>query len=599
MARYYRQNIEQLSSNYEAVFATYQKLSEAVFYSAIDKDATASLLLMALKNKNEMNASRAKLLESMTPIYSRLKEMGIKQFQFHLPDNTSFLRLHEPLHYGDTLAGFRHTVRIVNRDKTPAYGFEEGRAASGFRYVFPIVRNKNHLGSVEFGIDYDAVASSMQVHSGAKYALIVKKDAATKPSIFKNEMNSFSPFSISSDYLLEGKDKREFREMEVALAAKANNIAAKLIDQKPFSKAIEFRDSMYTVSFYPIKDVRGVHAAYLIEYKKDPIYAFYNTSFIRTFGVYTLFMAILLFVIFLVNKKRQNIWELNSSLEQKSAELQAILDASGGGLAILDEAGNFLYGNSAFCVKLGYEKDELSVLDMYKIGTKQQLQETKDAMNEAFASGSCFNFKKICVAKNGRNVIFSMQLTRLPNNKTLILSAVDITKDMEYAKSLELKAATDSLTKILNRRSLEVGIQEAVMLATQKNKELCLVVMDIDSFKAINDTYGHSIGDAVLREFSGLVAKNIRSGDIFGRWGGEEFLLACEGLSLVKAVALAEKIRGRVEAGSFDGLPKITCSFGVSAMKEGDTMGSLFDRADSAMYRAKNNGRNRVEAEAI
>jgi len=593
--RHYRQNIEQLSSGYEAVFVKYQKLSEAVFYSAIDTNDTAALLMRALRNNNEMNQSRAQLLESMQPIYLKLKELGVKQFQFHLPDNSSFLRLHEPLLYGDTLAGFRHTVRIVNRDKVAAYGFEEGRAASGFRYVFPIMRGVNHLGSVEFGIDYEAIVSSLQILSGARYALIVKKDAVGKPDIFKKELGNFTPFSICDDYLLESKDKKDFRELENTLGATTKDIAQKCASQKPFSTSVDFKGGVYTVTFYPIRDIRGVHTAYLIEYKKDPIYGFYSASFIRTFGVYTLFMGILLSVIFLVNKKRQNIWELNASLKQKSAELQAILDASGGGLAILDEEGHFLYANSAFSLLLGYAKDELAALDIYKIGVAEQKEETRESIEEAIISGSCFNFKKICTTKNGEKVIFSVQLTRLPGNKSLILSATDITKDIEYARSLEIKAATDSLTKVSNRRSLEVTMQEAMESAQEHGDELCFVVMDIDNFKSINDTYGHAVGDAVLRDFSALVSKTIRAEDIFGRWGGEEFLLVCDGLSVEKSVALAEKIRGRVEANRFDGLPSVTCSFGVAGMDSDDTPQTLFDKADGAMYEAKKAGRNRVE----
>ncbi len=593
--RRYIQNIEQLSIGYEAVFAKYQKLSEAVFCSAIDNNSTYSILIKALKDKNEVNSSRVKLLNTMLPVYLKLKELGVRQFQFHLPDNSSFLRLHEPLSYGDTLEGFRHTVRIVNRDRVAAHGFEEGRAASGLRYVFPVMQGVNHLGSVEFGIDYEAIVSSLKMLSGARYALVVKKDAVGKPDMFKKELDGFTSFKICDDYLLEGKEKKEFRELEKQLIESVKDISKKCASQKPFSTSVDFRDGVYSVTFYPIKDIRGVHAAYLIEYKKDLAYGLYSADLMRAFGVYTLFIAILLSVIFLVNTKRKNIWELNASLEQKSEELQAILDASGGGLAILDGEGRFLYTNSALSLHLGYAKDELLGLDIYKIGEESQKDETKEFIEEALISGSCFNFKKICISKKGKRVVFSMQLTRLPDGRSLILSAADITEDIEYAKSLEIKAATDSLTRVSNRRSLEVSMQDAMNQAIAHGKGLCFVVMDIDNFKTINDTYGHAVGDAVLREFSALVSTTIRTEDIFGRWGGEEFLLVCEGLSIEKAVFLAEKIRGRVEANRFEGLPSVTCSFGVACMTQEDTVQTLFDKADAAMYEAKRAGRNRVE----
>ncbi len=593
--RHYRTNIQELSSQYESVFLEYQKLSEAVFYSVIDNNSTKAILKKSLEDEKYEAESRRKLTETMLPVYQRLKDLGLKQFQFHMPDNTSFLRLHELGHYGDTLLSFRHTVSLVNRDKKPVFAFEEGRAASGFRYVFPIMQGENHLGSVEFGIDYEAIMSSLQSLSGARYALIVKKDALGKPDMFAGAKRSFAPFAICDDYLLEGQDKREFREIEGALDAKSKVIKNKCTAQRPFCLPVEIGGETYTVSFYPIKDIRRVHTAYLIEYKKDPAYAFYRASFIRTFGVYTLFMSVLLTVIYLINKKRQNIWELSNSLRRKSEEMEAVLEASGGGLAILDEKGRFLYANTAFCSKLEYEKDEIMGLDIFALCVDAEYQSLKEAIDEALISGASYNIKKTLVSKRDNGFIFSIQITRMPDGHSLILSANDITEDVEYAKTLEHKASIDELTGVLNRRSIEAMLMEAAMNAKNTDKPLSVVVMDIDNFKSINDTYGHQIGDSVLKEFARIVEGEIRTSDIFGRWGGEEFVLICYGTNAKNALLVAEKIRASVEAKRIEGLPAITSSFGIAELMVTEGWDELFVRADQAMYRAKQSGKNRVE----
>ena len=124
------------------------------------------------------------------------------------------------------------------------------------------------------------------------------------------------------------------------------------------------------------------------------------------------------------------------------------------------------------------------------------------------------------------------------------------------------------------------------------------MIFDIDHFKRINDKYGHAAGDTVLRELVTVVNANIRSGDHFARWGGEEFILLCSSTSLESACTLAEKIRSAVSGHLFDikASPlSVTLSIGVTNCKAHDDFESTLKRADAALYGAKNYGRNLVE----
>jgi diguanylate cyclase (GGDEF)-like protein len=120
-------------------------------------------------------------------------------------------------------------------------------------------------------------------------------------------------------------------------------------------------------------------------------------------------------------------------------------------------------------------------------------------------------------------------------------------------------------------------------------------MFDIDHFKFVNDTYGHQAGDAVLKETAKLISKHIRDADLLARYGGEEFMILTPHTDRENAFMLAKKLRETVRTARFNGVQHITCSFGVAQFHSSDTIDSFLKRIDDALYRAKNNGRDRVE----
>ena len=161
------------------------------------------------------------------------------------------------------------------------------------------------------------------------------------------------------------------------------------------------------------------------------------------------------------------------------------------------------------------------------------------------------------------------------------------------------EALTDPLTGLYNRRAMDQHLD--AIWATPKAGSLAIVVMDIDFFKRINDTYGHADGDSVIRWVAATLCRCIRAGDSAFRYGGEEFLALLPNTSLEGAISLAESIRGRIEACHQAFTPHwqlpLTVSLGVASRKHQDDPASLFERADRALYRAKHDGRNRVAHE--
>jgi polar amino acid transport system substrate-binding protein len=165
----------------------------------------------------------------------------------------------------------------------------------------------------------------------------------------------------------------------------------------------------------------------------------------------------------------------------------------------------------------------------------------------------------------------------------------------KYNEKLELLSSTDKLTGIANRAKLDEILEQQEQLFQRYEQKFSVMILDIDFFKAVNDGFGHQTGDRVLVEFTSLIQKNIRTTDILGRWGGEEFMIISPKTQLKNTIVLAEKLRGLVENHGFDRIGSLTASFGVAEYnKTVNSIEELIGQADNALYQAKKEGRNRV-----
>jgi two-component system cell cycle response regulator len=168
--------------------------------------------------------------------------------------------------------------------------------------------------------------------------------------------------------------------------------------------------------------------------------------------------------------------------------------------------------------------------------------------------------------------------------------------------SIEM-AITDALTGLFNRRYMESHIGALVEQAAARSKPLTVLLLDIDYFKSINDTYGHDAGDDVLREFAIRIKKSVRGIDLACRYGGEEFVVVMPETDMAVAAVVAERLRRRIAGEPFPiqqgtAQVEITVSAGIAALGRNEKAAGLLKRADQALYRAKRDGRNRVVPDA-
>ncbi|MEK4715829.1 sensor domain-containing diguanylate cyclase [Sporosarcina sp. FSL K6-5500] len=164
---------------------------------------------------------------------------------------------------------------------------------------------------------------------------------------------------------------------------------------------------------------------------------------------------------------------------------------------------------------------------------------------------------------------------------------------LEVNAQLQKLASTDGLTGLKNRRSLQEDLTSNISLSTRLSQPLSLLLLDIDHFKRINDTFGHLTGDKILQELGVLLTEESRKDDISARYGGEEFAMILPNTNQADAIKIAERIRLRIESEGWTN-QTITISIGIATLTLGDTVDTFQSRADQALYSSKNRGRNRV-----
>jgi len=189
---------------------------------------------------------------------------------------------------------------------------------------------------------------------------------------------------------------------------------------------------------------------------------------------------------------------------------------------------------------------------------------------------------------------FHIKVTKIAFSTEYLLLFHNITKIVGETNKVIKLAEHDALTGIYNRVKLNTLFPDFIYNANRYDKDFAVILFDIDHFKNINDTYGHNVGDSVLIELTYMIKNLLRDNDIFVRWGGEEFIVVLQVSSLLEASTLASRLRKNLEEHPFLHVGRVTCSFGVTEFRDGDTQMILLERADEALYEAKDNGRNRV-----
>ena len=196
-------------------------------------------------------------------------------------------------------------------------------------------------------------------------------------------------------------------------------------------------------------------------------------------------------------------------------------------------------------------------------------------------------------------LIFSRTSTSNEDDFRFVFMVQDIhdnsLKLFDTLKRYEDLASKDPLTLIYNHGRIETEIINSIEVFNTKSIPISYMMMDIDFFKKVNDKFGHSVGDIILKQFVKIINEIIiPNGIIVGRWGGEEFVCVCYNMSIRETNKIADELRQKIADFKFDNDIKLTCSIGITEVRSGDNAQVIFDRVDHAMYKAKTGGRNKI-----
>ncbi len=262
-----------------------------------------------------------------------------------------------------------------------------------------------------------------------------------------------------------------------------------------------------------------------------------------------------------------------------------------------------VYVNDAFVRHFGYSKEEIIGQSPRLLQGEETDMEARNRIRDALREGQSVQSEIINYDKQGNKYWIDLKMVPLFDNNGTVSHFLFIERDLSQRKKREKKlyqeATIDGLTQIYNRHHTHQLGHKVVEHANRYKGRLSAILFDIDHFKRVNDSYGHPIGDKVLEKLADTVNQQVRKADIFGRIGGEEFLILLPKISINNALAFANRIREKVSQIDWQpiGIPhSITISLGVVQFQTGESFDTFTTRADQALYKAKNSGRNRAVA---
>lgn len=351
-------NITNLSNQYTAMLKTYSLVANTVFSEVVDKPDVLVILNQARKS-DEMDQAvfRGKLFAMLNDSFQRLVDKDFRQFHFHFPDGTSFLRFNKPSKFGDKLFDIRPSLRIVNIKEKPVEGFEEGRAHSGFRYIFPLRYEGIHIGSVELSVSFNAFKETMEkLYSPEEYAFMIKR-SSVENTVFEDEARFYRPSDLSPSYLYEtvegdslfGRGRsRISNNVKMAINSRiAHSYASSISEGKSFSHGISIEGKDYVITFMPIKNIGGQMVAYFFSYAEDSSFRNLFNDFVEKLIGFSLVIVACLVVLYLNERSRRKDAYQKQQIETHNRQLRNITNNMGEALCVVDNEGKVTFANPA------------------------------------------------------------------------------------------------------------------------------------------------------------------------------------------------------------------------------------------------------------
>ena len=438
---------ESIKIIYESTLNTYKLSAQKEIHNLMkNKEALEILEKFKTSSVDEQKLLRGNLYRLFHKHYEYLKSLGVRQLHFHTHEGKSLLRFHAPQSNGDDLSKSRYSIKTANTKLISVYGFEGGKIYPGFRYLFPIVHNHKHLGSVEYSVSFKAIEKLMkQTFPNHTYDLHLD-GAISYDSVFKWHRNYFESSIFGNNHYIENKALSPVTKAvkENPLLAKLNAMAVKKINNemkqnKDFHIPLVLNSSGYIVSFINIPDTTGKHAAYLISYiKNDNLISIYEKYTVLYFILLITLILISILAYIIINQvekivvqndelEKINVDQFEKITEQRN-EFETIFNTSKDGIVITDLETNILFFNKAYQNIVGLPKEELLQRSCADLSVPEDIPRAQKILKKVFEIGYIENFEKTYIVNNTKKIHLNFSIALMPDKKRLLLSVKDISE---------------------------------------------------------------------------------------------------------------------------------------------------------------------------
>jgi len=598
---YLRSGYTDMVRSYQSALETYELFSRAIFNETINKPAVINLMYQAVRSDRQKQALlRHQLHTMMQPSYQGLLQNHLNQIHFHLPDLSSFLRMHRPAVFGDNLASVRPALAVASKRRAYVSGFEVGRHEGGFRFIFPLFRGEELAGTVETSISFDSFTTQLRRRFAGEYILLIKSDLTTQ-RLFSNVQSRLVPSPFSSQFLQAPiqdnfhSDHLSAAEITMVATAVKSELEQAQLAKRPIALAAPLQNSTVSVYLLPLTNIEGTPEAFLVQLNRDAnlqslkegyVIAAWSASLVALLGG--------VLIVSLYNRARE-MSGLNRLFHQAIDALPYpfhIIDTQTYRIKVANRKASH-----------GVEKVEEMTCHALSHGSAQPCDsgEHPCPIKTVMETGTAAVVEHRHYTADGEEKIVEVHGYPIHDEqggiRRCIEYVIDVTERRLMEQQLQRLAETDPLTGTANRRRFYDKLAVEIDRAVRHDRQLSVLMLDLDHFKEINDKNGHDVGDRVLARLVELLGSLLRTSDLLGRSGGDEFLILAPETGFDDARILAHKLLVAVREKLHD--PQagpVTVSMGTASFKAGDTPDELIKRADLALYRAKQQGRDRFEA---
>ena len=595
-------NLHKLEIHYKSLLRHEHQIANSFYELIIYKKGFLDLY-EKINNKSTLDKKdlRRKLQIMLDKEYHIMKQSGVLQFQFLLPNNISFLRMHQPDKFGDDLSGIRQDIKYTNAKKTISRGFVHGRVVHGFRNVYPIFsKSGKHLGALDISFASENFQNDLTQISGIHAHFLVNKEIFKTVDTHKNSFkNNYTQSSENKNFMMSlTKDHNKqvcIIDNTKKLAHLKDDILKNMTKGENFSFYTRTTDllAVEVIAFVPVKGFNNKRTeAWLVSYTKNK----FIDQILRTGQLINIFsfFILLLFAFFIY---QQLIAE--DRIKKEHTLFDDLINTSED-MIFMTNFKTIHFVNKKFKNYLSLQyASEIKDITSYFISMHGYLHNGLLKNNESFSQLILRTQKEdriVCLLDSTMNpTAFTISIAKSSYIEgDYLVTLTDITKIRERELAISNKAFYDGLTGVYNRNKFDELIAIELKRDKRYKSNLSLAIVDIDHFKVFNDTYGHLIGDEVLIIIAKYLNDNVRDTDVFARWGGEEFVILFPETTSANARVVCEKLRLGIMDLSHPTAGRVTVSFGITQYKDGDLLDSLFKRCDDALYFAKENGRNQV-----